>query len=183
MIMIISVPEPRMPLLGRRDRQAARQIVRCETGVCEKTLLRIRRREGKLASRTPNRGLERSFCRCVAGQRLAQKECFFHRHWEWSASALNVGSYRQPGRPFGAQLPKRIYNPPEKRCLMFDACDLLIFIAAQPYALVEVSLKGVRLCGIGAGHTHPKHQTLFMRVVGGERHTHDRESKTLIQIY
>ena len=41
------------------------------------------------------------------------------------------------------------------KTLMFDVCHLLIFIVAQPYALVEVSLQGVRLCGIGAGRKYP----------------------------
>ena len=30
--------------------------------------------------------------------------------------------------------------------------DVLIFTVAQTYALVEVSLPGVRLCGVGACH-------------------------------
>ena len=42
-----------------------------------------------------------------------------------------------------------------KNTLISDVFDLLIFIVAQPFALVEVSLQGVRLCGIGAGHTYP----------------------------
>ena len=50
------------------------------TGVCEKTLLRRRIHVKLLVSRTPNRGLESSFCCWTAGQGLAQKECLFHRH-------------------------------------------------------------------------------------------------------
>ena len=46
-----------------------------DTGVCEKTLLRRRRPFGQLAWKTPNRGLESSFCRWIAWQGLAQKEC------------------------------------------------------------------------------------------------------------
>ena len=42
----------------------------------EKTLLRRRRPLGTLDLKTPNQGLESSFCRCVAGQGLAQNECF-----------------------------------------------------------------------------------------------------------
>ena len=48
-----------------------------------------------------------------------------------------------------------VLQPSWKRALIFDVCGLLIFIVAQPYALVEVSLQGVRLCGIGAGRTYP----------------------------
>ena len=39
--------------------------------------LRIRRHLGLLACKTPDQGLERSFCYCVVGQRLTEKECFF----------------------------------------------------------------------------------------------------------
>ena len=48
-----------------------------------------------------------------------------------------------------------LLQPSWKTTLIFDVCDLLIFIVAQPYALVEVSWQGVRLCGIGAGRTYP----------------------------
>ena len=41
------------------------------------TLLWIRRQVGKSAFKGPNRGLESSFCCQVAGQGLAQTECFF----------------------------------------------------------------------------------------------------------
>ena len=47
------------------------------TGVCEKTLLRRRIPLGKLARKTPNQGLECSFCHRTAGQGLAQKEWSF----------------------------------------------------------------------------------------------------------
>ena len=46
----------------------------------KKTLLRKMIGMGTLAFRAPNQGLESSFCRWVAGQRLAWKECIFHRH-------------------------------------------------------------------------------------------------------
>ena len=49
-------------------------------GVCEKTLLRRRIHVKLLASKTPNQGLESSFCCWTAGQGLVQKECLFHRH-------------------------------------------------------------------------------------------------------
>ena len=50
-----------------------------DTGVCEKTLLRIRRRAGTLALKTPNQGLESSFCCWIALSRFARKDCLFHR--------------------------------------------------------------------------------------------------------
>ena len=37
-------------------------------------------RVGRLASKTPNQGLEGSFCCWIAGERLLQKECCFHMH-------------------------------------------------------------------------------------------------------
>ena len=43
----------------------------------KKTLLRRRRRLGKRAFRAPNQGLDSSFCRWIAGQRLATNTCFF----------------------------------------------------------------------------------------------------------
>ena len=39
-----------------------------------------RRQVGISAFKTPNQGLESSFCCCFAGQRISEKECFFHRH-------------------------------------------------------------------------------------------------------
>ena len=48
-----------------------------------------------------------------------------------------------------------VLPPPSWRIsLIPDVCDLLMFIVAQPYVLVEVSLQGVRLRGIGAGQHH-----------------------------
>ena len=44
------------------------------------TILRRRIHMKLLASKTPNQGLNNSFCCWTAGQRLAQKECSFHRH-------------------------------------------------------------------------------------------------------
>ena len=43
----------------------------------KKTLLRRGRRVGNLHKQAPNRGLDSSFCCCVARQRLTQQECFF----------------------------------------------------------------------------------------------------------
>ena len=42
-----------------------------------KTLLRRRRRIGRLVFRAPNQGLESSFCCCTAGQGLAQPTLYF----------------------------------------------------------------------------------------------------------
>ena len=63
------------------------------TGVCEKTLLRKRRPLGKSACKSPHQELERSFCCCFAGQRLAPKECFFTDTGMMHLSDLGRGEF------------------------------------------------------------------------------------------
>ena len=61
-----------------------------------KTLLWRRTLLGNLASKTPNQGLESSFCCCVAVQGLTQRNVFFTDTcmvWVW-ASQLGSGSTR-----------------------------------------------------------------------------------------
>ena len=63
-------------------------------GVCEKTLLRKVINLGILAFRAPNRGLESSFCRWVAGQGLAEKGYFDHkRRYQNSEFYKSTGPY------------------------------------------------------------------------------------------
>ena len=54
-------------------------VILTSAGVCEKTLLRRRGPLGKSAWKTPNQGLDSSFCCWIARPRLVQKECFVHR--------------------------------------------------------------------------------------------------------
>ena len=46
----------------------------------KKKLLRRTGQVGRFASKTPNQGLERSFCWWIAGHRLLQQEFVVHRH-------------------------------------------------------------------------------------------------------
>ena len=50
------------------------------TGVCEKNTPPDEKTCGNISLQNARSGAERTFCRCVAGQGLAQKECAVHRH-------------------------------------------------------------------------------------------------------
>ena len=91
----------------RLDRRGCREVRRFDKWIwsnastllsvsVKKTLLQKMIQVGISVFRAPNQGLESSFCCWTAGQGLAQKECYFHRHRYLSHPACEHLTNTQP---------------------------------------------------------------------------------------
>ena len=117
----------------------------------KKTLLWRREPSGERALKAPNLEEDRSFCCWIAGQRLAQKECFFHRHRYHIVHAPNLPTKIIPTkirwRKTSAKCRMDIRIPPLKFKTLLESNPPTSIILVRRLAICQV-ISLLRFCWV-----------------------------------